>query len=109
LIDYEGLRGLFNFRGMDDLAAAYRGWIEEAMGEEGQSRDGKWSESIAVGSESFVMMTKEKLGIKAKGREVVGEDGSYVLQESPAPYNSILGYENDALRPENGYFWEHNP
>jgi putative transposase len=71
-------------------------------------RDGKWSESIAVGSESFVMMTKEKLGIKAKGREVVGEDGSYALRESPAPYNSILGYENDVLRPENAYFWDHN-
>lgn len=28
----------------------------------------KWSESIAVGSESLIMMTKEKLGIKAKGR-----------------------------------------
>jgi hypothetical protein len=53
-----------------------------------------------VGSESFVMMTKEKLGIKAKGREVVGDDGSYALRESPAPYNSILGYENDVLRPE---------
>jgi hypothetical protein len=51
------------------------------------------------------MMTKEKLVIKAKGREVVGEDGSYALRESPAPYNSILGYENDVLRPVNAYFW----
>jgi hypothetical protein len=61
-----------------------------------------------VGSESFVMMTKEKLGIKAKGREVLGEDGSYALRESPAPYNGILGYENDVLRPENAYFWGEN-
>lgn len=61
-----------------------------------------------MGTESFVIMTKEKLGIKAKGREVAGEDGSYVLRESPAPYNSILGHENDALRPENAYFWNHN-
>jgi hypothetical protein len=53
------------------------------------------------------MMTKEKLGIKAKGREVVGGDGSYALRESPAPY-SILGYENDMLRPENAYFWDHS-
>ena len=60
-----------------------------------------------VGSESFVMMTKEKLGIKAKGREVVGEDGSYVLRESPSPYNSILGHENDVPRPQNAYFWDH--
>jgi len=71
-------------------------------------RDGKWSESIAVGSESFVMTTKEKLGIRAKARKVIGEDGSYVLRESPAPYKSILGHENDALRPDNAYFWDHN-
>jgi len=97
-----------NFREMADLADAYRGWIEEAIGEEGQLREGKWSESIAVGSESFVMMTKEKMGIKAKGREVVGEDGSYALRESAAPYNSILGHENDVLRSENVYFWDLN-
>jgi len=54
------------------------------------------------------MMTKEKLGIKAKGREMVGEHGSYALRESPAPYDGILGYENDALRPENAYFCGEN-
>jgi len=108
LIDYEGLRKLLNFKEMPDLADAYRGWIEEAIVAVGQLRDGKWSESIAVGSESFIMMTKDKLGIKAKGREVVCEEGSYALRESPAPYSSILGHENDDLSPENAYFWEHN-
>ena len=108
LVDYEGLRGLLNFREMPDLAAAYRGWVEDALRAGGQLRDGKWSESIAVGSESFVTMTKEKLGSKAKGREVIGEDGSYVLQESPAPYNSGLGHKKDVLSPENGFFWEVN-
>jgi len=53
-------------------------------------------------------MTKEKVGIKAKGREVVGEDGSYVLRESPASYSVVLGHENDVLRPENAYFWDDN-
>jgi hypothetical protein len=86
----------------------FDGWIKGAIGAEGQLRDGRWSESIAVGSESFVTMTKEKLGFKAKAREVVGEEGSYVFRESPAPYKSILGHENDALRPENAYFWDHN-
>jgi REP element-mobilizing transposase RayT len=108
LVDYEGLRALLNFRRMEDLAEAYRGWIEETIRADGLLRQGKWSESIAVGSESFVMTTKEKLGIKAKGREVVGEDGSYMLRESAAPYSSILGHENDGLRLENTYFWDDN-
>jgi REP element-mobilizing transposase RayT len=108
LVNYEGLRDLLNFKEMADLAAAYRGWMEGTIGAEGRLRDGKWSESVAVGSESFVMVTKEKLGIKAKGREVLCEDGSYVLRESPGPYSSSFGHENDVLRPENAYFWDNN-
>jgi REP element-mobilizing transposase RayT len=109
LVDYEGLRGLLNFREMADLADAYRGWVKDALSADGQSRDDRWSESIAVGSESFVTMTKEKLGFKAKGREVIGGDGSYMLQEPPASYQGILGHENDVLSLENAFFWDDNP
>jgi putative transposase len=108
LIDYEGLRDLLNFRSMNDLAAAYRGWIEESLQEASHFRDEKWTESIAVGSETFVTMTKEKLGYKVKGREVIGGNGSYQLREPPAAYKGILGYENGGLRVENTYFWEDN-
>jgi hypothetical protein len=34
-----------------------------------------------------VQTTKEKLGFKAKGLEVIGGDGSYKLEESP-PFTS---------------------
>jgi putative transposase len=108
LIDYGELRQLLSFRGMDGLADAYRGWVEDALRGNGHLRDGKWTGSIAVGSEAFVTATKEKLGLRAKGREVVGGEGSYVLQESPAPYKGILGHENDGLRLENTYFWDDN-
>jgi hypothetical protein len=106
LIDYEGLRELLNFRGMDDLAEAYRGWVEDALTGIGHLRDGKWTESVAVGSEGFVAAMKESL--KAKGRKVIGADGSYALRESPGAYKGILGYENEALRLKNTYFWEDN-
>jgi putative transposase len=106
LIDYDGLRDLLNFRSMDDLAATYRGWIEESLKEGSHFRDEKWTESIAVGSETFVTATKEKLGFKAMGREVIGGDGRYELRESPAPYKGILGHENAVLRPRNEYPWD---
>jgi len=70
------------------------------------SRDLQWTESIAVGSRQFVKATKEKLGFKAKRREVIGGDGSYQLKESPAPYKGNLAPENEALRLQNEYFWE---
>ena len=75
LVDYKGLRELFNFRGMNDLADAYRGWVEDSLSRGDHYRDGKWTESVAVGSEGFVSATKEKLGFKVKGREVIGSEG----------------------------------
>jgi hypothetical protein len=59
-----------------------------------------------VGSEVFVTVTKEKLGVKVKGREVIGGDGSYELRKCPAPYSGILGHENESLRLENTYLWD---
>ena len=105
LIDYEGLRTLLNFESIKDLAAAYGGWIEESLGRGNSLRDGKWTESVAVGSEAFVTITKETLGDRAEGRAVIGGDGSYELRESPAAYRGIFGYENELLRPQNEYFW----
>jgi len=106
LIDYQALGDLLNFRSMDDLAKAYRGWVEESLHKTGCFRDEKWTESVAVGSEGFVMAAKEKLGFKAKGREVVGRDGSFELKEEQLPYRGILRHENVILSPQNQYFWE---
>jgi len=105
ILDHERLKELLNFRSVIDLADAYRGWTEDAVVKGGHCRDRKWTESVAVGSESFVTATRERLGIKGKGREVNGADGSYELRESPAPYKAILGHENDGLRLQNLYFW----
>jgi len=38
------------------------------------------------------MVTKMKLGIKAKGRDVIGRNGEYELREPAAAYNSILNH-----------------
>jgi len=108
LVDYEGLIESLNFRGMDDLAEVYRGWVEESLSRDDHYRDGKWTESVAVGSASFVTETKDKLGIKVKGRQVTEVNGSYGLREPPAPYRGILGHEHEGLKLENTYFWDDN-
>ena len=59
-----------------------------------------------MGSESFVIATKEALGAKGEGRAVIGGDGSFELRESPGAYRVILGHENGTLRPKNEYFWK---
>jgi hypothetical protein len=50
-------------------------------------------------------VTKEKVGLKAKGRELIGGDGSYEVMEFPAPYKGIFGQENGVQRLRNVYFW----
>ena len=65
LINYDELRDFLNFNEMDQLAESYRGWVEEALKKVRHRRDRKWTESIAVGRESFVTETKERLGFKA--------------------------------------------
>ena len=50
-------------------------------------------------------MTQEKLGIKAKGRKVVGTDDMYELRESQSFYNDVFCPEKGTLRPKNAYFW----
>ena len=77
---------------MDDMAAAYSGWIEETVGGGINLRDGKWPESVAVGSEAFVTATRETLGARGEGRTASGGDGSYELQEFPIAHNGIFGH-----------------
>jgi hypothetical protein len=48
--------------------------------------------------------TKEKPGMKAVGREVVGKKGFYELRESEVSYEANFSYENGDLRQENAFF-----
>ena len=107
LIDYESLIDLFDIQSMDEFRKTYSGWVEDALQRGSQrGREPRWTESIAVGSEGFVRETKEKLGIKAMGREVIGADGSYELREPETPYKADFGPENDGLRQENTFYWD---
>ena len=106
IIDYAQLMTLFGLRDMKELQKAYRERIQEGYMRQGIARESKWTESIAVGSKMFVEDTKEKLGIKAHGREVMGEDGTYQLREASEPYGCTFDPKNDNLRLENRYFWD---
>jgi putative transposase len=88
------------------LKKAYRGWVEEGLEKQGRQLRPKWTESIAVGSEDFVRDTKEKLGIRAIGREIVEAKGSYVLREPEGGYEGNFDTENVGLSEENMYYWD---
>lgn len=70
------------------------------------SIENKWTESIAVGFKEFVETTKERLGIRVRGRKVFRNNGTYELREPTAFYKGDLGPENGVLKLENTYFWD---
>jgi len=85
------------------MKKTYRELVEELLTGQGRGREPRWTESITVGSETFVEKTKAELGIKAIGREVNQEDGIYELKEGRTSYNPIFAGENLTLRPKNTY------
>jgi putative transposase len=72
-------------------------------------RQRKWTESIAVGSESFVDTVKDELGIRAKTRTIHQGNDDYQLREEVHPYNAIFHAENDILSHNSGLFWKVYP
>jgi putative transposase len=109
LINYKRLMELFHFSTIDDLRRSHKKWVEEILKTKNHVRESKWSQSIAVGSKSFIEGIKAKLGIRAKGRQIGESGGSYHLREAQVPYNSDFTPENNGLRAENAYFSEDNP
>jgi putative transposase len=88
-----------------ELQESCRKRVEQDLATRNQSRDSKWTESIAVGSKAFIEATIKKLGIKAKGRKIVGSNKSYELREPEVPYGGNSTPENGLLRLQNTYFW----
>ena len=85
---------------LNTLQTWYVDWIESSTTEEARKRDGKWTESIAVGGRSFV----EALGGEVERRmsvEVLGdESGGWILKESKSSYSPFLGQENGCKAPK---------
>jgi hypothetical protein len=91
LIDFDGLRELFNFRSTSELANAYRGWVEESMKEGRYSRDGKWTVSIAVGKKEFVEKVRKRLGARAQ----VGSQNKDPVRPASSHENHIVRFGPD--------------
>lgn len=108
VIDHEGLMNLLDVKDQNDLQRMYKDWIDEAIQKRNQLRESRWTESVAVGSEAFVLDTKEKLGLKGKGRKVVEQEDAFELREGFVSYSSNFTHENAVLSEKNTYYWDVN-
>ncbi len=68
----------------------------------------QWTESIAVGSESFIEEIKEKLNVRAKGRKAIGAGTAFQLREPVSRYNTVLDIKKEDISLENTHSWDTN-
>ena len=108
LIDHERLQGLFGAGSYQQLKLSHKGWIEEYLGDGSKIRQDEWTDSIAVGSKTFVENMKALLGFRAIGRDVKEGGGEYQLREGAASYNALFEPKKRNIGPKNTYFWDIN-
>lgn len=107
MIDRLGLQQLCGFSDPEQFAERHRQWIHDAINNGRNQRESCWTESISVGSSSFIDETKVKLGIKAKGRRIEEQqEDRFVLREAPEPYGVDYYPQKGLLRSENSYYWD---
>ncbi len=82
-----GLLGFENYDDLyDDLKDAHHKWVNNAMHDDNRGKENKWTQSIAVGSKTFIEEMKESLGFRAKGRKIIRADDTFELREVLMPY-----------------------
>ena len=90
----------------------YLQWLYQARKRYGltifgaEGRQDEWTDSIAVGSKSFIEKVKALPGLKAKGRDVTEGGEGYHLREEATPYTALLRAEKDDIGLKNTYFWD---
>jgi len=106
LLDTNQLAAVLGLPDSSNLAASRERAIESVLGMEIPGRNKKWTESIAVGSENFVLTVKEQLGIRARSRNIHQDTENYQLRESKKAYSALFDPKNDGLSLKNGLFWD---
>ena len=104
LIDRYGLMAACNLQSDEQLRQEHGQWIEEAISTGSKLRQPEWTESIAVGSKTFIEGIQEKLKPIAKGRKMRKSSEHYQLRETPTAYNARFGGEKGSLSFENTFY-----
>lgn len=87
IIDLETLFTLFRVGSHRRLREEYEMFLNHDLCRTGLAAEPKWSESVAVGSKSFILNIQETLGLKTEKRRVELAEDQWVLHETGAPYN----------------------
>lgn len=68
----------------------HRLWVQEAISNGENQREGRWTESIVADGIGFVEETKARLGITGMGRKIAEQEADrFVLREESEPHGSV--------------------
>lgn len=106
LIDHQELSELSGFESYDLFRATHQELVNDSLVNGNNFRQAQWTESIAVGSKSFLERIKGELGIQAKGRKILEKDGELQLREDMGFYPTVFDGKKEDIGPLNAYSWD---
>ena len=108
IINHERLSQKLSFSDVSAFQKQHREWISQAIRDNALAREAKWSQSIAVGDESFVHKITDSLFPKAGRRKIAEIGGSHVVRETSPAYSVGFGGKMALLSSENKRNWKLN-
>lgn len=102
LIDRQRLVELTGAKDEEALQYLHHEWIEQAC----QKQVAR--QAVAVGSESFVLDIKSKMGVSVVGRKMSSLDDNYILREPEVAYTAHFEARKEGLTPENTVYFDEN-
>ncbi len=70
------------------------------------SHSTEWTNSIAVGSENYIELVKERLGLVARKKQISNDGKTVVIREPGSAYNVHFDVEMSPLSTENSIFFD---
>ncbi|MBM9519763.1 hypothetical protein JWG39_08000 [Desulforhopalus vacuolatus] len=108
LIDYQKLAKLTGFASYSTFRETHKELVNESVTNRTCGRQPGWSESVAVGSRSFLETIHSKLGFRGKGRKVLEHDIGFQLREKHRTYNVEYDGRNEDIGSINASEWDVN-
>ena len=101
IIDFGRLMDLLGLENYDDLKDAHSKWVDSTIQTNHSDKEKKWTQSLAVGSKTFIEEMRDTLGFRATGRKIFCVDDTFELRETITPY----GKDSD-LDSGNTFLWK---
>jgi putative transposase len=86
IIDLAALTRLLGFTTLEELQSAHTQWVTAAVHNRVGAREPIWTESLAVGSRTFVDSVQARLGIKTRYRTIQEHAGVCARREPASAY-----------------------